>query len=369
MLFVMIKNNEVKDTKKNNSNARARTDLAQETEESFYLPKCPLTEKFSHCSKLHDLQEEVQVIIDEDDDRIDNVLNSDNDQDESLNDNFCIDSDAVGGMINCEYDEYNNNDLNNDNATDCSTSDNDSSEAASEEVCLQEYTKISTKYYCTDLLNYLRAADISKSHSTCLIALIKSILPTPNHLPATMNDLLLFMNIDNLFSRRSICLICKGDLEYKQRKCLNCKCYDEKSIVDIYGINLKDVFTKLVKRLTPIIEEHKENISNNINEQETKDIPFGYLYRELLKEYSSENILSFILHLDGVGLTRSTQLKMRLFSASIVELPPIFRYRRYNMILMSIWVAYTEPKPDLWLRPIISQMQSLKMQGIDLFIV
>ncbi|CAM4988579.1 unnamed protein product, partial [Rotaria socialis] len=54
---------------------------------------------------------------------------------------------------------------------------------------------------------------------------------------------------------------------------------------------------------------------------------------------------------------------------SIVELPPVFRYRRYNMILMSIWVAYTEPKPDLWLRPIISQIRSLKMQGIDLFIV
>ncbi|CAF1619525.1 unnamed protein product [Rotaria magnacalcarata] len=55
---------------------------------------------------------------------------------------------------------------------------------------------------------------------------------------------------------------------------------------------------------------------------------------------------------------------MWLFSGSIVELPPICRYRRYNMILMSIWVAYTEPKPDLWLRPIISQIQSLKMQDI-----
>ncbi|CAF4046241.1 unnamed protein product, partial [Rotaria magnacalcarata] len=310
-----------------------------------YLPKCPLTEEFSHCSKLHDLQEEVQVIIDEDDDRIDDALNFHKDQDESLNENYCIDSDAVGGMINCEYDECNNNDLNIDDATDCSTSDNDSSDAESEEVCLHEYTNVSTKYYCTDLLNYLRAADISKSHSTHLTTLIKSILPTPNHLPATMDDLLLFMNIDNLFSRRSICLICKGDLEYKQRKCLNCKCCDEKSIADIYDINLKDVFTKLVKRLTPIIEEYKQKIYNNIDEQETKDIPL-------------------ILHLDGVGLTRSSKLKMWLFSGSIVELPPICRYRRYNIILMSIWVAYTEPKPDLWLRPIISQIESLKMQDI-----
>ncbi|CAM4944421.1 unnamed protein product [Rotaria socialis] len=282
--------------KKNHSNARTPTDLAQETEESFYLPKCPLTEEFSHCSKLHDLQEEVQVIIDEDDDRIDDALHFHKDQDESLNENYCIDSDAVGGMINCEYDECNNNDFNIDDATDCSTSD--------------------------------------------MIAVKQKV------------------------KKRSICLICKGDLEYKQRKCLNCKCCDEKSIADIYDINLKDVFTKLVKRLTPIIEEYKQKIYNNIDEQETQDILFGYLYGELLKEYSSENILSLILHLDGVGLTRSSKLKMWLFSGSIVELPPIFRYRRYNMILMSIWVAYTEPKPDLWLRPIISQIQSLKMQGI-----
>ncbi|CAF4868960.1 unnamed protein product, partial [Rotaria socialis] len=54
------------------------------------------------------------------------------DQDESLNENYCIDSDAVGGMINCEYNECNNNDFNIDDATDCSTSDNDSSETESE---------------------------------------------------------------------------------------------------------------------------------------------------------------------------------------------------------------------------------------------
>ena len=58
---------------------------------------------------------------------------------------------------------------------------------------------------------------------------------------------------------------------------------------------------------------------------------------------------------------------MWLFSGSFVELPPIFRYRRYNMLLMSIWVAYVEPKPQIWLKSIISQIQLIKMQSMISF--
>jgi hypothetical protein len=66
-------------------------------------------------------------------------------------------------------------------------------------------------------------------------------------------------------------------------------------------------------------------INNDIDEQGTKYIPFGNLYKKLLKKHSTENIISFILHLDGVGLTRSTPLKMWLFSASVVlSCHPIF---------------------------------------------
>ena len=61
--------------------------------------------------------------------------------------------------------------------------------------------------------------------------------------------------------------------------CLNCKCTDEKAISNIYDIKLKDVLTKLVKRLSLIIQNDKQKISNGTDEQGTKDIPFGYLYK------------------------------------------------------------------------------------------
>ncbi|CAF4223612.1 unnamed protein product, partial [Rotaria magnacalcarata] len=98
------------------------------------------------------------------------------------------------------------------------------------------------------------------------------------------------------------------------RVCFTCKCFDEKAIADVYNVNVKHVLKTLLKRLSPIIEKYKKNIYDDIDEEETKDIPFGKLYKELLNKYASENIISLILHLDGVSLTRSSNLKMWLFS-------------------------------------------------------
>lgn len=347
--------------KKNSEYARARLNIAQEIEDLFYLVECPLTEEFHHHNENQALQRQVEIINNEQDETI-------------IGDKLCEDYNIEPNDDNCTYgaDDYilndqQNNHFDTDDFVDCSTSEEDSNEAPTEDSRIHEFTDVKTATYCTDLLNLLRDAGISKSHSKRLIALIKLILPIPNNLPSTMDDLLSFMNIDDLFFKQSVCLICKQYLEYKQNECFTCKHLDDKKIADVYNVNVKHVLKKLLKRLSPIIEQYKENINDDIDTEETKDIPFGKLYRELLNKYASENIISLILHVDGVSLTRSTNLKMWLFSGSFVELPPAFRYRRYNMLLLSIWVAYAEPQPQIWLQSIISQIQSIKMQGIFLF--
>ncbi|CAF1026745.1 unnamed protein product [Didymodactylos carnosus] len=55
-------------------------------------------------------------------------------------------------------------------------------------------------------------------------------------------------------------------------------------------------------------------------------------------------------------------MKMWMFSGSVVELPAKLRYRGYSMILMSIWVGYTEPQPHLWLKTIINELDHIKKQ-------
>lgn len=101
----------------------------------------------------------------------------------------------------------------------------------------------------------------------------------------------------------------------------------------------------------------------NADVNKNKDIPFSSLYRQLLIMNDGENLISLLLHADGIGLTRSTKLKMWMFSGSLVELPPKLRNRHCNMVLISIWVAYVEPVPQLWLKRSIAQLEMIKFQG------
>jgi hypothetical protein len=104
-------------------------------------------------------------------------------------------------------------------------------------------------------------------------------------------------------------------------------------------------------------------IEKGDDDNNTKDVPFGSLYQDMLKKYPEESLLSLLLHVDGVAVTRSTKLKMWLFSGAILELPPRIRYRRFNMIVLSIWIGYVEPPPRLWLKSSVEKLSMAKKQG------
>ncbi|CAF1201896.1 unnamed protein product, partial [Didymodactylos carnosus] len=211
------------------------------------------------------------------------------------------------------------------------------------ETYLHYYTSISTEKYCQELASILRSADINKTQST--------------------QGLLAAMNVDNLFKTRRICLLCQRDLHYKDKKCSKCRSVDEKTIANVYDVNVEKVLTTTIQRLSSEIEENKQKINVCNDEQQTNDVVFEKLYQQLLKQNSTQNIISLLLHLDGVGLTKSTRSKMWLFSGSIIEVPSKHRYRRYNMVLMSIWVGYTEPHIHMWLKSIVNESNYMKNQG------
>ena len=252
-----------------------------------------------------------------------------------------------------------------DSFSEPSSSDEDDPNPSDEDLCLHGYTSVPRKSYCLDLLNLLRDANVCKSHSTRFIRLIQSALPIPNTFPSTIQDILHLLKVEDLFMKRSVCLVCRMDLHYGVKRCPHCQVSDEKRIATIYDVKVAKVVKCIVKRLSSTIEDYKEKIANDTDERRTRDIPFARLYRDLLAKHGTENIISLILHLDGISLTSSTRLKMCLFSGAIVELPPKHRYQRYNMILISVWVAYAEPDPHLWLRTSIAALKNLKEQGND----
>lgn len=112
--------------------------------------------------------------------------------------------------------------------------------------------------------------------------------------------------------------------------------------------------------------EHKKNIYNNTDHEKTKDIPFGTLYQNVLKKNGYQDLISLLLHVDGIGITSSTKLKMWMLSGSIVELPAKLRSRQCNMVIISIWIAYIEPPAKLWLNYSVNKLQILKDQGMHI---
>jgi hypothetical protein len=120
-------------------------------------------------------------------------------------------------------------------------------------------------------------------------------------------------------------------------------------------------------RLSSTISEYKKRIINNHDPEKTKDIPFGTLYQDLLKKNNHQDLISLLLHADGISITNSSKLKMWMLSGSLVELPAQLRSRRCNMVVISIWIAYVEPPGPLWLNYVSGKLQLIKDKGMYIF--
>ena len=110
-------------------------------------------------------------------------------------------------------------------------------------------------------------------------------------------------------------------------------------------------------------------IMNGETDEQVIDIPFSKVYQSLIKKYDPQNLISLLLHADGVTVTRSTKLKMWLFSGVIIEIPPHLRNRRCNMVPISIWVSSVEPVANLWLKRSINNLQSIKYKGMNFYFI
>lgn len=97
-------------------------------------------------------------------------------------------------------------------------------------IPLHNYTITSTYDYCEAFTKIVRQANLSRESVNDLLSLLKSGLPVPNNLPCTEEQLLVLLGVDELFTKRSICLVCYKEFNYKNKICpLGCS-VDKKSI-------------------------------------------------------------------------------------------------------------------------------------------
>ncbi|CAF1489595.1 unnamed protein product [Rotaria magnacalcarata] len=228
---------------------------------------------------------------------------------------------------------------------------------------LHFYTNIRLSDACNKLMNLFRDSQVSKFQAGRFLEFFQSVLPTPNSLPRSIDEMTSVLDISNYSNKRIICSLCGSTLDLKIRKCLSCPDSDHRSLILIYDTHFSDILQSILGRLKTDIKQYKDKIINENNDGDY-DIPFASTYRDLLKKNSHKNFISLIFHLDGINLCKSTKLKMWLFSTSIIELPPTLRYRRSNMPLISMWIACKEPDIKLWLNESVEMLKLLKNTGI-----
>ncbi|CAF1544378.1 unnamed protein product [Rotaria magnacalcarata] len=230
-------------------------------------------------------------------------------------------------------------------------------------ILLHEYTNISLQDASIEFLQLIRRSQISKINANQILLFIKRLLPCPNTAPSNMTNLLNYLNIFNYFTTRKICILCRKDLKHYQAKCNDCLMAECKHVAHILDTDILSLLTCVVSRLADQIQKYKDSFSNNTYQQ-PYDIPFAKQYQQLLIKYPEQNLLSLILHVDGASLVKSTKLKLWLFTASIVELPPNIRMKRQNMILISMYIGYTEPDVKLWLASSLTTINNFKKKGV-----
>ena len=232
---------------------------------------------------------------------------------------------------------------------------------------LHEYSTVTTVTFCRRFLYLLRETRVCKVKSNAYLHLIRSVLPQPNNAPSSMEKLLSKLDVErNVFGKRTVCVRCRVVISPVVGACSSCaSTSSESNLAIIYDADLLYFVTALIKRLHPSIVEYKRKIKLEMDNPQQNDIPFGSLYRDLLHRYPNTNLISALLHLDGISLSKSSKLKLWLFSFALVELPPKIRFARHNMPVVSIWVGHTDPIADLWLPKAMSSLSALKRTGID----
>jgi hypothetical protein len=238
-----------------------------------------------------------------------------------------------------------------------------------DKVLLHYYTNMSREEFCSTLLSILRDAHTCKSHANRLLSFIRSTLPIPNAVPRNIEHLIKMLDVeDYLLTKYMLCTTCNNNLSLSDTCCQKCLCSDWKCFALIYDMNVEELIKKIYVRLKMDMDEYRNDLQTMNDRDETNDIGFNKIYQQLLKDTKCTNksFITFLLHLDGISLTKSSNLKMWLLNGSIIELRPQLRNRRYNMVLFSLWFSYIEPNAQIWLINCMKLIRFIKMKGTSM---
>ena len=114
--------------------------------------------------------------------------------------------------------------------------DSRNSSSAAQTIRLHPFTGVLTQECCLNLTKIISNENICKLQSNRLISLIKSALPEPNNMPSSLKESLPMMNIEDIFTTRKVCILCKRELLYDEKFCKNCLSTNKTTITPIFDV-------------------------------------------------------------------------------------------------------------------------------------
>lgn len=101
-----------------------------------------------------------------------------------------------------------------------------------------------------------------------------------------------------------------------------------------------------------------------------KDITDGSIYQNFLADQKNrrpEEIYTFLLNSDGIKVCNKSELSIWPVYLAINEIPLQYRFCVDNVIVAGLSVAYSKPKMNTFLKPIIQELMKYEY-GIDVSI-
>ena len=254
--------------------------------------------------------------------------------------------------MNDEFDNYSSNDhfLNGEN-----------------ETPLFSGSSITLNQAVHKLISFFNDFNMNKHAAIQLLRIIKMFLPKPNRLPTSWKGI---MKVLGRVSTSRTTFLCSACLQQCQKNRYNTKsCRNERCSLRNRPMKSKDIVELVhldIRTQVQSISLRNQLLLNRKELYPMTDVCYSEFYRN--KSDITANRITFIVHVDGSPLVKSSKQSMWPCFASIVELPPPIRDYQKNIVLLSLWVSRVKPDPDVFLHETIEELKLLINNGTSIFI-
>lgn len=254
------------------------------------------------------------------------------------------------------------------------------------------------------LMRFAISASLDKYRTDQLLKLVKSLMPSPNHLPTRHSRILKQFGRCTMFSTKYLCRHCNSSViacneGHNRKKCSNPLCDSSRSplrsneVTEIVTLDIRSALSSILTRNIALLQAHEDLFprsdpinydvyrqhrsaaqgGNSVSDSLDTFFPdscdrLWVLFSTQASSTATMNTITLILHADGAPLIRTTKQSLWPCFASIIELPPPCREYQQNIMTIALWSSCKKPDVELFMGEALSQIETLISSGTTIFV-